>query len=439
MNDLGYRTHGTWGSNPFSKDTVQHLLGNRFYLGELPDGNGGWVPGKHSALIPEEVWDQAQRARIRQRRNPQTIPGHAWVHVLGGGLLRCGVCWMQGRSSALHVAKSRKTEDTAYYACYGRFQGYPCPQPSVPDRRLEAQLDSFFAAFVLPPAEQQRLLDLYEQEQQQALPELQQGPTVVQRRTQLEARLERQRHLYEFGDWTRESYLEARQAVLAELAELETAVPLTEQTHDAASLSRLCDYVRELGTAWREADKPNKRLLVRTLFEQLWVVGDRIIAAKPVVQFAPFSRLIRNLNGEDPDQRYFLASGIIWELEEMELAAEQVGNAAKEMAHDLDDHGQSVLTPAMVSHGVQTSGPDGERSSESVPPASPVLSAVRDLPQGLFYLLPQALPPWPNAQPTTTGRQYVGPGHPHIHLPSCSLLSASRSLHTSALVSPISP
>jgi hypothetical protein len=57
-------------------------------------------------------------------------------------------------------------------------------------------------------------------------------------------------------------------------------------------------------------------------------------------------------------------------------------------------------------------GPDGERSFESVPPASPAASAVRDLPQGLFYLLPQALPPWPNAQPTTTGRQYVGPGHP---------------------------
>jgi hypothetical protein len=158
---------------------------------------------------------------------------------------------------------------------------------------------------------------------------------MAQRRAQLEARLERQRHLYELGDWTRESYLEARQPVLTELAELESAVPPTEQTHDADSLARLCDYVRELGTAWREADKLSKRLLVRTLFEQLWVVGDRIIAAKPVAQFAPFLRLIRNLNGDDPEQRYYLAPGIIWELEEMELVAEQVSDAAKEIAHDL--------------------------------------------------------------------------------------------------------
>lgn len=135
--------------------------------------------------------------------------------------------------------------------------------------------------------------------------------------------------------------------------------PPSEQTHDADSLARLCDYVRELGTAWREADKPSKRLLVRTLFEQLWVIGDRIIAAKPVAQFAPFFRLIRNLNGDDPDQRYFLAPGIIWELEEMDLMAEQVSDAAKEIAHDLDDHGQSIVAPAMVSRRVQTGGPDG--------------------------------------------------------------------------------
>jgi DNA invertase Pin-like site-specific DNA recombinase len=40
LNETGYRTAGTWGSNPFTKDTVQRLLGNRFYLGELPDGKG---------------------------------------------------------------------------------------------------------------------------------------------------------------------------------------------------------------------------------------------------------------------------------------------------------------------------------------------------------------------------------------------------------------
>jgi site-specific DNA recombinase len=358
LNTLGYRTHGTWGSNPFSKDTVQHMLGNRFYLGELPDGQGGWVPGKHSALIPQELWDVAQRARARQRRNPQTIPGHARVHVLGGGLLRCGTCWMQERSSALHVAKSRKADDTAYYSCYGRFQGYPCTQPSIPDKHLEAQLDYFFAAFTLPEDLQQRLLALYEEERGRMLPAASQGPTSAQRRVQLEARLERQRHLYELGDWSRDSYLEARQGILAELAELDMETPPAESEHEADAIARLCAYVRELGVAWRDADKPNKRLLVRTLFEQLWVIGDRIVAAKPVAQFAPFLRLIRNLHGDDPDERLYLAPGILsaWNDQDIEAEAEQVGKVAKEIAHNLDGHG--------LSRAVRTGGPDGVRTRD---------------------------------------------------------------------------
>ena len=45
LNAAGYRTSGNRGANPFSKDTVRRILTNRFYLGELPDGKGGWLPG----------------------------------------------------------------------------------------------------------------------------------------------------------------------------------------------------------------------------------------------------------------------------------------------------------------------------------------------------------------------------------------------------------
>jgi len=280
LNEIGYRTAGTWGSNLFTKDTVQRLLGNRFYMGELPDGRGGWVPGKHAPLVPQELWDAAQRARARHRANPQTMPGSARVHVLGGGLLRCGICYSQGRSAALHVAKSLKHEDTAYFSCYGRFQGHPCTQPSIPDRALEAQVAAFFDAFVLPDDYQQRIVALYEAEQGQQEANGSDGPDPKTRRAQLEARLERQQQLYELGDWTRERYLQARKAVLLELAALEERAPLRPE-QDPEALARLGAYMREVKFAWRDADKANRRLLVRTLFEQLWVVGERIVAVRP--------------------------------------------------------------------------------------------------------------------------------------------------------------
>ncbi len=40
LNAAGYRTTGNRGRNPFTKDTVCRMLQNRFYLGELPDGDG---------------------------------------------------------------------------------------------------------------------------------------------------------------------------------------------------------------------------------------------------------------------------------------------------------------------------------------------------------------------------------------------------------------
>ncbi|MBI5956642.1 MAG: recombinase family protein [Chloroflexi bacterium] len=60
----GYRTTGNKGRNLFTKDTVCDILQNRFYLGELPDGNGRWLKGKHDAFIDLELFDAAQEARM---------------------------------------------------------------------------------------------------------------------------------------------------------------------------------------------------------------------------------------------------------------------------------------------------------------------------------------------------------------------------------------
>ncbi len=63
LNEAGHRTSGNRGQNPFSRDTIREILTNRFYVGELPDGSGGWVSGKHGALIDPDLFTRAQRAR----------------------------------------------------------------------------------------------------------------------------------------------------------------------------------------------------------------------------------------------------------------------------------------------------------------------------------------------------------------------------------------
>ncbi|MHB1417636.1 MAG: recombinase family protein, partial [Chloroflexota bacterium] len=52
LNAKGYRTTGNRGKNRFTKDTVRVMLRNRFYLGELPDAEGGGCPSRFWESAP---------------------------------------------------------------------------------------------------------------------------------------------------------------------------------------------------------------------------------------------------------------------------------------------------------------------------------------------------------------------------------------------------
>ena len=71
LNSAGYRTAGNQGNRLFSKDTVRGILTNRFYVGQLPGGESGWVDGKHAPLIAISTFDAAEAARARNRNNPR--------------------------------------------------------------------------------------------------------------------------------------------------------------------------------------------------------------------------------------------------------------------------------------------------------------------------------------------------------------------------------
>src|SRR5688500_2438632 len=74
LNAAGYRTTGNRGRNPFTKDTVRRMLLNRFYLGELPDGSGGWLPAAHQPVLDAELFGQALRAREANQSGSVKVP-----------------------------------------------------------------------------------------------------------------------------------------------------------------------------------------------------------------------------------------------------------------------------------------------------------------------------------------------------------------------------
>jgi hypothetical protein len=116
LNIAGCRTTGTHGSRPFSKDTVKDMLTNRFYIGYIPDGNGGWINGKHEPMINEELFNAAQRARERRCRVRNTINVKARTYSLSG-LMRSAKC-----GSKMRIQQNPKGEPRVY--CAGRAQAY---------------------------------------------------------------------------------------------------------------------------------------------------------------------------------------------------------------------------------------------------------------------------------------------------------------------------
>ena len=116
LNEKGYRTAGNQGNRPFARDTVRGILQNRFYLGELQDGNNGWIEGKHQPFISEEIFNMAQEQRAHKRRSKNgSVRTKARTYSLSG-LIWCGLCKSKAGIHQGHNGKAR-------VYCRGRTQG----------------------------------------------------------------------------------------------------------------------------------------------------------------------------------------------------------------------------------------------------------------------------------------------------------------------------
>jgi site-specific DNA recombinase len=257
LNTKGYRTVGTRGSRPLAKHSVRGMLTNRFYLGELPDGNGGWTQGKHESFIDQDQWDRVQAARQRNRTSTHSSRPNGKRTWSLTGLTFCWQC--KGHVHSQYVYKGQPR-----LGCYNRQQGRGCEQKSANSSVYEVQLEAYLAAFHVPEDYQERILD-YHRKLEAAYDDAEQMRAV------LEARLRRLRELYEWGDCTKAEY-ETRKADI--LKQLEAIAP---------TLDKLAQFLSDVPAAWEVATQEQRNKLARTLFDEVWV--------KPRPELEPFFQL----------------------------------------------------------------------------------------------------------------------------------------------------
>jgi hypothetical protein len=282
LNRLGYRTTGNRGSNLFTKDTTIGILRNRFYLGELPDGEylagrsrrGSYTKhtvAKHKPLISTELWQTSQKGlelNYTKAGRPASTQ-RARVYSLSG-LMTCSYC-----GGKLHIHTGPDGKPKVY--CYKRGQGNApnCKQRSTFLSAYEDQVEQYLSSIHLPRDYQRIVLEAYQKEDEA-------GPGFGKQRQMLESKLKRLKALFTWGDLSEGEYREQRDQAKSDLAALP---PATSSKKD--ELQRLASYLRDVGLAWRSANQEQRNRLARTLFEAIRVEDRTIKGVTPQIEFTP--------------------------------------------------------------------------------------------------------------------------------------------------------
>ena len=142
----------------------------------------------------------------------------------------------------------------------------------------EKQIEEYLRAFHIPEDYQNKILEAHRK--LEAAYE-----DTSEERTRWEAQLDRIKKLYKWGDIAEEEYRRDREAIQKEMAAL---APEASQT---TNLDRLAKFLTNIGEAWKVASGEQRNKLARTLFQEIWIKDNQVVAVKPQPELEPFFEL----------------------------------------------------------------------------------------------------------------------------------------------------
>lgn len=145
VTEAGLRTRST-KKLPAGREITLYVIGrilrDRYYLGRIVF-KGKEYPGRHEALISQELFDRVQDVLANQRG--AGTRERIYSHPLKG-VLYCGHCRTR---FYLDRGKSRRGILYFYFLCSGRSQKR-CPVPRIPVAKVEAAVRAHYATLAIP-------------------------------------------------------------------------------------------------------------------------------------------------------------------------------------------------------------------------------------------------------------------------------------------------
>lgn len=267
--ELNQQAH-RWGRT-FGVESLRDILQNRAYCGYVSSG-GEEFKGKHEPIITEEQWQicaaiRASRTRHRTARHN----GSTATTLLIGGLGRCHQC-----GQALWTSHSGKL--VSYYRCAGHSRRN-CDLPQQMASKIDEQVLDLICQFSLAVEYHQQALDRLLLLAPEPIP--QPDPAQVQ------AKMDRLSVAWINGNISDEAYQKQLDQLKAQL------IAPHEQPQTTVDLMKARQLLASLPDVIQAATLPERRALVRMLFDAIEVSERRVQAIQPKKMYSVLLSAVR--------------------------------------------------------------------------------------------------------------------------------------------------
>lgn len=273
--------------------TVARILQNRFYLGEVQNGEE-WFPGQHDCRIDPKLWQAAQHKRA-------TKPGpepRAYAYLLEGLVFTTdlSITYPENRAGkpcpyGPRYSYGRHNKPYYYYLradkhkSFGGIKVQPMNGLTAypPDRLAATDLDQTVIEWVLEASQQGELRTVMQEALKQSRsrePEIRKQQEQLNRQL-ITARRKHEKIKKQAVDYVVSDKSELAEALNDELGELRVAIELLEakiEGLDAAvahwqaidtDMQLMADHVDLIRDAWARGDVENLKPLLRTLIQSV--------------------------------------------------------------------------------------------------------------------------------------------------------------------------
>lgn len=267
LNRLGYRTTGNWGERLFTKDTVNRILKNVFYLGKTKY-KGEVLPGVHEPLISQELFDKCQEVRLSRALKPRALGEKKRVYVFSG-IARCHECQL-----TLRCTSTMSGHKWRYYRHTAEERGYDCTVSNrlVRSDKLEEKWSQIITSIRLPEDWQKKIEDLAASPDERA--------AILKEQAQITEQLRRLTQLYKDLLIEERDYQESKARLQTRLISLK--IPENQEIVEAGQ------YLESLSHLWQAATLEEQRDITRMMVKAIYidVMAEQIVSVEPNSAFA---------------------------------------------------------------------------------------------------------------------------------------------------------